>query len=199
LFPLLAELALLSPVNPWDKKDGMEGRMSHDPNSEHVTHKVQVARDGKPYTGTYIIDGEVIIVQFGGRDKVEPLSGVEPESKARMMLGEMIAAHPAGKDAALDASLNPPGRVMKDVQRPINRDWIVAEPQDDELFDLEEDERQLLQCLGAAVLLQWNTLSNDMHRSIFETTIAVMESDHSDNLRHQLALFLHDHKDDRTH
>lgn len=175
--------------------------MNRGSNGGHITRKIQVARDGKPYTGTYVVDGETIIVQYRGKDKSEPLSGSEPESKARMMLDEMVEAHPAaaGQDAAQDAGLEPYGRTPREMQRPIRRDWIAAQPQDDELFDLEEDECQLLQCLGAAVLLQWNSLSNDMHRAIFETTIAVMESDHSDNLRHQLALFLHDHKDDWTH
>ena len=175
--------------------------MSHNAHAGHVTHKVQVARDGKPYTGTYTVDGETIIVQFRGKDKVAPLSGIEPESKARMILGEMVEAHPsaAGSDSSLDIGFDPSGRTPRDSQRPIARDRIAAEPQDDELFDLEEDERHLLQRMGAAVLLQWNALSNDLHRAIFETTIAVMESDQSDNLRHQLALFLHDHKDDWTH
>lgn len=155
--------------------------MSNDPNGEQITHKVQVARDGKPYSGTYVIEGEIITVQYRGRDKVETLSGVEPESKAQMMLGEMIEAHPgpAGTDS-------------------IRHDW-TPQPSNDMEFDLEEDERHLLQCLGASVLLQWNGLSNEMHRTIFETAIAVMESDQSDNLRHQLALFLHDHKSDRPH
>jgi len=171
--------------------------MIHDPNAEHVTHKVQVARDGKPYTGTYIVDGETITVQFRGRDKIEPLSGVEPESKARMILGEMVGAHPDGHDRDQDVGLEPSGHSPAAAQRPIRSDW--AQPQDDIEFDLEEDERHLLQCLGAAVLLQWNGLSNEMHRAIFETAIAVMESDQPDNLRHQLALFLHDHKDDWAH
>jgi hypothetical protein len=174
--------------------------MIHDPNAEHITHKVQVARDGKPYTGTYIVKGEIITVQFRGRDKVEALSGVEPASKARLMLGEMIEDHPsaAGTDSALDVGLDPDGPTPKFAQRPIRRDWTPP-PADEMEFDLEEDEKHLLQCLGASVLLQWNGLSNEMHRAIFETAIAVMESDQSDNLRHQLALFLHDHKDDWAH
>ena len=174
--------------------------MTHDPNAQHVTHKVQVARDGKPYTGTYIVNGETITVQYRGRDKVDALSGVEPESKARMMLGEMVASHPsaAGAEAALDDGFDLDGRIAQFMQRPIRHDW-TAPPADDMEFDLEEDEKHLLQCLGASVLLQWNALSNEMHRAIFETAIAVMESDQSDNLRHQLALFLHDHKDDWAH
>lgn len=168
--------------------------MTHDRNAEHVTHKVQVARDGKPYIGTYIVDGETITVQYRGRDKVDALSGVEPESKARMMLGEMVEAHPS----AIDTDVDVDGRIAQFMQRPIHHDW-AAPPADDMEFDLEEDEKHLLQCLGASVLLQWNTLSNEMHRTIFETAIAVMESDQSDNLRDQLALFLHDHKDDWAH
>ena len=172
--------------------------MTYDPNAEHVTHKVQVARDGKPYTGTYIVEGGIITVQFRGRDKVETLSGVEPESKARMMLGEMVGSHPDGHDSDMGVGLDPDARTPAFAQRPIRRDWS-PQPADDLEFDLEEDEKHLLQCLGASVLLQWNGLSNEMHRAIFETAIAVMESDQSDNLRHQLALFLHDHKDDWTH
>lgn len=170
--------------------------MIHDPNAEYVTHTVQVARDGKPYTGTYVVEGETLTVQYRGNNKIVPLYGAEPESKARMILGEMVSSRPASdRDIGADPSPDAPA----DAQRPIHRDWLGAAYPDAPVGLVNDDERDLLQCLGASVLLQWNNLSNDMHRAIFETAIAVMESDQSVDVRHQLALFLHDHKDDWAH
>jgi hypothetical protein len=159
--------------------------MIHDPNAEQVPHKVQVARDGRPYTGTYIVEGETITVEYAGENKVAPLGGVEPTSLARMMLGEMVAARPPADEHGRDSA-----------HQPIHPSWLI--PREHVDLRLEEDEQHILQCLGASVLLQWNDLPNDVQRDLFETATSVMASDQSERVRQQLAVFLHDHKDDRV-
>ena len=42
----------------------------------------------------------------------------------------------------------------------------------------------------------WNDLPQDIQRRIFESSSQALTSDHSTKVREDLALFLHDHKDD---
>lgn len=62
------------------------------PDLEDGVHTVEVARDGKPYTGTYVVEGEAVKVQYQGETKIAPLGGLDAESRARMLLGEMVPA-----------------------------------------------------------------------------------------------------------
>ncbi len=62
--------------------------------------------------------------------------------------------------------------------------------------ELGSQERHILECLGKGVLLQWNKWPNDLQSKIFEAALKASSQDHSGALREQLALFLHDHKDD---
>ena len=57
---------------------------------ESDVHTVEVARDGKPYTGTYVIEGGAVKVDYQGETKIAPLDGLDAESRARMLLGEMV-------------------------------------------------------------------------------------------------------------
>ena len=61
---------------------------------------------------------------------------------------------------------------------------------------LSEDEGRILQCLGAAVLLQWNDLPTPIQRQLFEHAIATGEARQTAQLKEQIARFLHTHKDD---
>jgi hypothetical protein len=61
---------------------------------------------------------------------------------------------------------------------------------------LSEDEGRILQCLGAAVLLQWNDLPTPIQRQLFEHAIATGEARQTAQLKEQIARFLHTPKDD---
>jgi hypothetical protein len=61
---------------------------------------------------------------------------------------------------------------------------------------LSEDEGRILQCLGAAVLLQWNDLPTPIQRQLFGHAVATGEARQTAQLKEQIARFLHTHKDD---
>ena len=61
---------------------------------------------------------------------------------------------------------------------------------------LSEEEAHILQCLGAAVLLQWNDLPTHVQRELFEHSIAGVEPQEIALLKEQIARFLHKHKDE---
>jgi len=64
--------------------------MSDNRSDEAGRHTVEVARDGKPYTGTYVIEGDAVKVEYQGETKIAPLDGLDAKSRARMLLGEMV-------------------------------------------------------------------------------------------------------------
>ena len=61
---------------------------------------------------------------------------------------------------------------------------------------LSEGEERILQCLGAAVLLQWNDLPTPIQRQLFEHAVSMGEAGQTAMLKEQIARFLHKHKDD---
>jgi hypothetical protein len=61
---------------------------------------------------------------------------------------------------------------------------------------LTEDEQRILQCLGAAVILQWNELPTCIQRQLFDHAASFGEQRHTTQLKEQIARFLHNHKDD---
>ena len=61
---------------------------------------------------------------------------------------------------------------------------------------LSEGEERILQCLGAAVLLQWNDLPTPIQRQLFEHAVSMGEAGQTAMLKEQIARFLHTHKDD---
>ena len=66
----------------------------------------------------------------------------------------------------------------------------------DKPASLSEGEEHILQCLGAAVLLQWNDLPTPIQRQLFEHAVATGEARQTAQLKEQIARFLHTHKDD---
>lgn len=66
----------------------------------------------------------------------------------------------------------------------------------DKPVPLSEEERRILQCLGAAVLLQWNDLPAPIQRQLFEHAAAMGEAGQTAQLKEQIARFLHTHNDD---
>jgi hypothetical protein len=61
---------------------------------------------------------------------------------------------------------------------------------------LSEGEERILQCLGAAVLLQWNDLPTPIQQQLFEHAVSMGEAGQTAKLKEQIARFLHKHKDD---
>ena len=57
-------------------------------------------------------------------------------------------------------------------------------------------EENILHCLGAAVLLKWNTIPTELQRALFEAASSVQDSERMAPPKGALAQFLHDHKDD---
>jgi hypothetical protein len=68
----------------------------------------------------------------------------------------------------------------------------------DEPVPLSEEEGRILQCLGVAVLLQWNDLPTPIRRQLFEYAVTMGEARQTAQLKEQIARFLHKHKDGRT-
>jgi hypothetical protein len=67
-------------------------------------------------------------------------------------------------------------------------------PTDDAM--LAEAEEHLLRCLGAAVIMQWNTIPTKLRRELFDNAGSMGDLLRTAELRGQLARFLHNHKDD---
>ena len=61
---------------------------------------------------------------------------------------------------------------------------------------LAAEEEQVLRCLGAAVIMQWNTLPTSLQREIFDTAASVGKLWETAALRGQIARFLHKHKNE---
>jgi hypothetical protein len=61
---------------------------------------------------------------------------------------------------------------------------------------LAEEERRILLCLGAAVIMQWNSLPTNIQRELFESAVTAADFRHSGGLKEHIARFLHLHKDD---
>ena len=66
---------------------------------------------------------------------------------------------------------------------------------------LTQDEERILRCLGAAVIMQWNTLPTKLQKELFDNASSVgglIEAGavEAGAVKGQIARFLHNHKDD---
>jgi hypothetical protein len=61
---------------------------------------------------------------------------------------------------------------------------------------LAAEEEYVLRCLGAAIIMQWNSLPTTLQREIFDTAGSVGKLLETAELRGQIARFLHKHKND---
>jgi hypothetical protein len=59
---------------------------------------------------------------------------------------------------------------------------------------IAEIEEHILRCLGAAVIMQWNTIPTKLQRELFDTAGALGHVPQTVALRGQIARFLHKHK-----
>ena len=96
-----------------------------------------------------------------------------------------------------------------------NEDWLAdnfdkiiksqdIHPQDDvcakavDRRSVAEIEEHILRCLGAAVIMQWNTIPTKLQRELFDTAGSLGDVLKTAALRGQIARFLHDHKDEEN-
>jgi hypothetical protein len=81
-----------------------------------------------------------------------------------------------------------------------NFDKMVQVPAEDKPahIALVAEEERVLRCLGAAVIMQWNTLPAKLQRELFDTAGSTGDLLDTAALRGQIARFLHKHKDDES-
>ena len=61
---------------------------------------------------------------------------------------------------------------------------------------LAAEEEHVLRCLGASLIMQWNTIPAKLQRELFDTAGSMGELLATAELRGQIARFLHKHKND---
>jgi len=93
-----------------------------------------------------------------------------------------------------------------------NEDWLVKHhdktihPQDAPQYEVvgkgfnckavAENDEHILRCLGAAVIMQWNTIPAKLQRELFDTAGSLGDLPQTVGLRGRIARFLHNHKDE---
>jgi hypothetical protein len=58
------------------------------------------------------------------------------------------------------------------------------------------DDKKILECLGAAVIVRWGTLPTKIQRELFEYATSLADLAQTAPPNGQIARFLHNHKDD---
>jgi len=61
---------------------------------------------------------------------------------------------------------------------------------------IADEEEHILRCLGAAVIMQWNTIPAKLQRELFDTAGSLGNVLQTAALRGRIARFLHNHKDE---
>jgi hypothetical protein len=86
-----------------------------------------------------------------------------------------------------------------------NEQWLADNYQDtvgsaeqdrSNSITLADEEDHLLRCLGAALIMQWNTLPTKLRRELFDNASSMGELLDTSALRGRTARVLHTHKDD---
>src|ERR1700730_13976668 len=86
-----------------------------------------------------------------------------------------------------------------------NEEWMAVNidktiqrrENDDNRAALADEEKQILKCLGAAVLMRWNTVPTKLQRELFDCASTIGDMQQTTPLKGQIARFLHNHKDDQ--
>jgi hypothetical protein len=78
-----------------------------------------------------------------------------------------------------------------------NEEWIQRRKNSDNRTALAEEEDQILKCLGAAVLMRWNTVPTKLQRELFDCASTIGDLQQTTPLKGQIARFLHNHKNDQ--
>ena len=79
-----------------------------------------------------------------------------------------------------------------------NMDKVIQRRKNyDERTVLAEEEERILKCLGAALLMRWNTVPTKLQRELFDCAGTLDDLQQSKPLRERIARFLHNHKNDQ--
>jgi hypothetical protein len=62
---------------------------------------------------------------------------------------------------------------------------------------LVEEEDQIFKCLGAAVLMRWNTVPTKLQRELFDCVSTIGDLQQTTPFMGRIARFLHNHKNDQ--
>jgi hypothetical protein len=76
----------------------------------------------------------------------------------------------------------------------INIDRTIRRRRNRDDPTLAEEEEQILKCLGAAVILRWNTVPTKLQRELFDSASSIGDLQQATPLKGQIARFLHNHK-----
>ena len=77
-----------------------------------------------------------------------------------------------------------------------NKTISISEQDRSKCAALTAEEDTVLRCLGAALIMQWNTLPAKLKRELFDSAGDMGELLDTSALRGQIARFLHTHKND---
>jgi hypothetical protein len=64
--------------------------------------------------------------------------------------------------------------------------------------DLADQDKHILRRLGAAIIMQWNTLPQKLRKDLFNNASSVKDPPQTSVLRGKIARFLHKHKNDKV-
>jgi hypothetical protein len=64
--------------------------------------------------------------------------------------------------------------------------------------DLADQDKHILRRLGAAIIMQWNTLPQKLRKDLFNNASSVKDLPQTSVLRGKIARFLHKHKNDKV-
>jgi hypothetical protein len=122
--------------------------------------------------------------------------------KKALRYGELAKTAPAAKQESEFRALEERFMRLAD-----NEEWLsrnhgknvsAADTDQPEVVTLAKQEEHILRCLGAALILQWNTLPKKLQRELFDNAGSMGELMETAKLRANIARFLHKHKTMRT-
>ena len=133
-------------------------------------------------------DADKFVEKAEGR-LATPLMTKTPKRSGGLANGETSEGEPA-PPTSRDSAANALDRWDEEGGAP-----AVSWPLPYETGDLLDAERRVLECLGAALVSEWNDLPTDVQRRLFEHAASGKSHDAA-LLKARIARFLHNHKDD---
>ena len=73
---------------------------------------------------------------------------------------------------------------------------MAESPADLKVDQTQAEEKKILECLGAAVIMRWGTLPTKIQRELFEHATSLADLAQTAPPKGQIARFLHNHNDD---